>query len=219
MSRVTYSRVTLMHLRQGVLIPIVRPFTPDEWCAATALGIVKVTKRGDRGGRLRKKFTIPTIVSQPKSEPWIINPPTRGSVVNLIRVAKERYNNNVTSRFVIWNAQSMKNKATAPSDLIIEQKLDIIAVTESWLCGGTDVNILYDTDSDHSAISCQIAISQPAAIRVTKTTRNLRDLAIPDFINDIGKSALANHLDRDLDTLALPACSITMLPGLPCLPP
>ncbi|PIK45462.1 putative RNA-directed DNA polymerase from mobile element jockey-like [Apostichopus japonicus] len=67
----------------------------------------------------------------------------------------------------------------------------------------SDVNILYDTDSDHSAISCQIGISQPAAIRVTKTTRNLRDLAIPDFINDIGKSALANHLDRDLDTLAL----------------
>ncbi|PIK53605.1 hypothetical protein BSL78_09523 [Apostichopus japonicus] len=79
-------------------------------------------------------------------------------------------------------------------DLLITRKIDDVI---------SDVNILYDTDSDHSAISCQIGISQPAAIRVTKTTRNLRDLAIPDFINDIGKSALANHLDRDLDTLAL----------------
>lgn len=38
-------------------------------------------------------------------------------------------------KFGLWNARSIKNKTTSLSDFVISNQLDIMALTETWLCG------------------------------------------------------------------------------------
>ena len=39
------------------------------------------------------------------------------------------------SNFALWNARSIKNKTHMICELIISKRLDILAITETWLCG------------------------------------------------------------------------------------
>ena len=51
----------------------------------------------------------------------------------------------LSSRFALWNTRSMKNKTTHVCDLVISERLDILAVTEAWLTGDhRDNHVLAD---------------------------------------------------------------------------
>ena len=55
----------------------------------------------------------------------------------LIASGTGKSNNAPKTRFAVWNARSMKRRGKSVSicDLIIVHKLDILAITESWLTG------------------------------------------------------------------------------------
>ena len=101
------------------------------------LKIAKVTKRGYRGGKLRRIFTIPSRVTSSR-----IDSTSTLSVreSNLIRVplsnntsaTKRKY---PLSRLATWNAGSLKKKTTSITDFVIDHKIDLLTITESWLTG------------------------------------------------------------------------------------
>ena len=43
--------------------------------------------------------------------------------------------------FVCLNIRSLKNKTTSLFDFIVSQNLDVLALTESWLCNGDNINL------------------------------------------------------------------------------
>ena len=43
--------------------------------------------------------------------------------------------------FVCLNIRSLKNKTTSLFDFIVSQNLDVLALTETWLCNGDNINL------------------------------------------------------------------------------
>ena len=59
------------------------------------------------------------------------------NMANLINVPCHGTVNKLPVRFAMWNARSLKAKAKSASlcDFVIGKKIDIIAITETWLSG------------------------------------------------------------------------------------
>ncbi len=65
-----------------------------------------------------------------------INPPNHSNLDNVLRIKCEsQYQHSTHARFAHWNARSITNKTASICDLVISEKLDILAITESWLHG------------------------------------------------------------------------------------
>ena len=62
---------------------------------------------------------------------------------------KERHTLLVQSKhlnFVCLNIRSLKNKTTSLFDFIVSHNLDVLALTETWLCNGGGVALIYKKD-------------------------------------------------------------------------
>lgn len=127
-----------MNIGKGVINTFVqRPFTSDVWNQLKEWKIAKSTKRGFRGGRTRSIFTIRTRITSSR----IDSTSTRS--VNELNLTSVPVSNNITTtkkgypltRLAHWNAGSMKKKTTSITDCIIDHKIDLLAITESWLKG------------------------------------------------------------------------------------
>ncbi|XP_071832509.1 uncharacterized protein [Apostichopus japonicus] len=141
MARLTYTRDVLLNLRNSSANPIDRrPFTPTDWDRLKELNIARKTKRGCRGGLQGRKSPIHTVLSQ--------RDPTRRhsfrgvSFYNLTSVRillsptlRDVNKTGPKASLATWNAGSMKSKISSITDLIIEEKFDILTITESWLNG------------------------------------------------------------------------------------
>lgn len=142
MARLSYTRDVLLNLRKSITSSFVkRPFTSAAWDYWKHLNIARVTKRGCRGGTLRRKSPIVTVISQRERSVPLHS--LRGvSFFNLVPVhtsptlsSRDVNNNKPRASLAVWNAGSMKAKISSICDFIIDEKLDLLAITESWLRG------------------------------------------------------------------------------------
>nr|XP_054773056.1 uncharacterized protein LOC129281089 [Lytechinus pictus] len=128
-----------------------RPFTADEWQVLKDLNIARRTKRGYRGGIMRRKFNIQVVTNQRPSLPRIYPcPPSRRSenlillTDNPVHRRSNQKEDDKHLRMCLWNARSMTSKVTQICDMILENDLDVLILTESWLRGD---------DNDHHIIA------------------------------------------------------------------
>ena len=132
------------------------------WRTINNLGLcAKKTKRGCRAGK-NKQRTIRSIITTRKSNPeyQAISPAddragslhfgpfssVSGSMHdNLIDVHQRKNTRKykripVKTRLASWNTRSMNNKVTVLCDIIVQDKLDVLAVQETWLSGNEKDN-------------------------------------------------------------------------------
>ena len=128
-----------MSIRQSVKNAFVgQPIAQPVWKTLKKLNIAKSTKRGFRGGWMRKKLHIKTHTTERAYKAPSIR---HMSSSNLKKIAISSHEITADcsklpkARLATWNADSIKRKTSSISDMIIEQKLDILAITESWLSG------------------------------------------------------------------------------------
>ena len=103
----SYSRTELLNL-----FHIKHSVTSSVWNTIRSLGIndKAKTRRGRKGGRNRRKK--PNIASH-----------------------QDRGGDGTLCKFGLWNARSMKAKTSMICDFIISTKLEVLALTETWLSG------------------------------------------------------------------------------------
>jgi len=92
--------------------------------------------RGCRGGT-HKKRTIQKVVKPRKDihlNANFVRCVNKSNLVQIPLISSNHHSNNLT-RIATWNARSMKEKVTHVCDLIISERLEILAVTEAWLTG------------------------------------------------------------------------------------
>ena len=103
--------------------------------------------------------TEPVMISSPK--PKQTNPT---NVNNLRRIPRAPISHKRRTRFALWNTRSMKNKTTQVCDLVKNEKLDILAVTDAWLTDEhRDNHVLADIQStlpNHN-IHCAPRLGRP----------------------------------------------------------
>jgi hypothetical protein len=114
------------------------------WTTLLDVGIARKTRRGCRAGRLKKRpievHITPKLAKKsiddgksPAEQRYLVRLPAAQT-----RVGKQSANNNNSlpkACLATWNARSIKYKNTFVADLIISEKIDILAITETWLCG------------------------------------------------------------------------------------
>ena len=107
-----YSRKDLLELYQ-----VNFPVMPSVWNTIRSLGInTKArTRRGHKGGRNARRKQNLTLCDD-----------------TLLHGA--------FCKFALWNARSMKSKTTIICEFIISMKLDVLALTETWLTGDSRDN-------------------------------------------------------------------------------
>ena len=118
---ITYSQQELFAIQKTLSKEQLR-LTCDVYKCLKDHGITK-SHRAYRAGRIRKsQFKSNTAIGKSPSN----NPVCHGPLVNL----------------ALWNARSIKpsNKITAVTDHIISHKVDILAISETWLKGDNDDN-------------------------------------------------------------------------------
>ncbi len=150
----TFTRDKLLYLASAQLA--VKPLIATTWRELCRLGIAnhEPTLRGCRAG-VNKQRVITTIVGkrpasqeqQPRDRSALQLPPSliptitgnrpsctptnRGiTITNLCSVAKLIPN---TSSFVLLNARSVRNKTVKLNEFALENSVDLLAITETWL--------------------------------------------------------------------------------------
>lgn len=96
-------------------------------------------------GKLEHNY-IQTIV--PTHRPWLRRANSSRNVNNLIQIPLMRTiipGKKSSTKFAVLNARSMVRKSTLLCDLIMSKKLDILAITETWL-NGSDLDSHCITD-------------------------------------------------------------------------
>ena len=143
MGRLSYTREMLMTIKEGVInTALKRPFTHDLWSAFKQLGIAKQTKRGYRGGMLRRSLPIPSRITDREIQPEPTTTTRRVSTLNLVSVPIVPCPQSADSKIKTqkacigsWNAESINKKTSSITDIIIDHKCHLFAITESWLIG------------------------------------------------------------------------------------
>ena len=111
--------------------------------------------RGKRGGRRLNARPIPVHISC-RSQPSVHRVVNRQRTVIPITFSSLNQQG-ARARFALWNARSVANKTAPLCDFIISAKVDILAITESWLNGDSrDDHIiadLYNTLPDYISYS------------------------------------------------------------------
>ena len=87
--------------------------------------------RGTRAGLAvrNKSFKIPVV--EPQDRPEFIN--QNGINQNNLKAIKCTLNLSSETRFCHLNAQSCKNKTESIKDYVLDKKIDICAITETWI--------------------------------------------------------------------------------------
>ena len=128
--RGTYTRETLLNLKNNSYLP------STVWQRVKTLGIqnAKATRRGTRGGRNKQRI-ISVVVSQ---RPPIIAHPEPLRNTHILRKSDfVPLESHTATRFATWNAQAIRTKTASVINIVISRKIDILAITETWLCGDT----------------------------------------------------------------------------------
>ncbi|XP_063951767.1 uncharacterized protein LOC135153244 [Lytechinus pictus] len=112
----------------------------------------KRTRRKRRGGKPRQNPSLTMLESVEDAEPkdtyipvFITSRTSRASVFKskhppqhlrqIPQTISLQGNENSPTRIGLWNARSLMNKETEVCDFIISERIDVLAVTESWLRG------------------------------------------------------------------------------------
>ena len=93
-------------------------------------------KRGRRGGKNQRIHTIvnSTRYVNTKNITDYDQTVRKVNLSNLRQIHRApNASHKLCTRFALWNTRSMKNKTTHVCDLVISEKLDILAITEAWL--------------------------------------------------------------------------------------
>ncbi|XP_072033073.1 uncharacterized protein [Amphiura filiformis] len=112
---------------------------PSIWTTLSNLGIARKTRRGCRGGKGKGRKIEVHITPKPFD---LKPPPSRRRYLVELPAApvgagqKPKKTKSLPKACLgSWNARSIKKKTASIADFIIDQKLDVLAVTESWLDG------------------------------------------------------------------------------------
>lgn len=138
-----------------------QPLSCSVWSAICDAGIVK-RMRGCRGGRssavthriwplepalrVNTKKAYSNSVST-KADRRVHSTVTNG-FINIIRIRcqpiKSTVNTSKPMSFAVLNTRSVRKKTLPVKDLVVEQDVDIFAITESWLSSESDEFIIRD---------------------------------------------------------------------------
>ena len=115
--KLRYNRTELLNLR-----PSSATFVDVRlWKTLKSLGISskRPTHRGVKGGcRVLKRSGI-----------------NQAPLFQSVRNVEDQLGVSHLSDFALWNARSIKNKSHMISDLVVSHRIDILALTETWLTG------------------------------------------------------------------------------------
>ena len=133
MCRFTYTKDHLIDIGKSV---INNHCNKPIWSTLVELNIAKRTKRVCRGGRNKIRSIKPLITERKQT----LKTSLHSNSANLIKcpISHQSYSAQINCRFAVWNAARMnkKNCTTSIIDFIVSNKLDILAITETWLKGG-----------------------------------------------------------------------------------
>ena len=128
--------------------------TASLWNILTELKINrrKKTKRGRRGGKTRKRkqeshaasMPIPVLITSRFRKPncnRAVNTKTDFSILHK-NLRKPEIVNNSAIKFCCLNARSISNKSLAISQFVLSYKIDICAITETWLSQFSPASLL-----------------------------------------------------------------------------
>ena len=154
-----YSREDLLHLKTNATKSVAK----DVYFTLKELGVssVQPTKRGHRAFS-KQQFQIPSVVTNRKNVTNNCSTPTRGigntlksfpihhvqqpSVINVHLDATSSTRkiklNSELMRIGHWNSRSMKTKVVHVCDLIVQNQLDVLVITKSWLTGDNKDNLV-----------------------------------------------------------------------------
>ena len=133
----SYSRQDLLALR-----PAKTQLPSDVYKTVLDLGICArlPTRRGCRAGKNKlRPNTTPIITSQTNTRTKL--QPSVTDHVNSQTGTVTKSNNTIKAKLCVLNMRSIRNKSTEFVDLVLENKYDIVAITETWLKPGDDVII------------------------------------------------------------------------------
>ncbi|XP_022778991.1 uncharacterized protein LOC111320602 [Stylophora pistillata] len=111
-------------------------------------------RRGNRGGR-RYGNKIPVRIKARLELNYVdgISANRRRCLSNLVTVCKQPFHSSLNTsqhdisafnkiKFALWNAQSLQKKSGSVCDIISSNRLDIFAITETWLnCKGNNISL------------------------------------------------------------------------------
>ena len=145
-----HSRNTLVQLKNSAP----KYLTEWLWKILTELKINrnKKTKRGRRGGKTRKRkqesyaasMPIPVLITSRFKKTncnRAVNIKTDFSILHK-NLQKPEIVNNSAIKFCCFNARSISNKSLAISQFVLSNKIDICAITETWLTQSSPASLL-----------------------------------------------------------------------------
>ena len=121
------------------------PLNESTWQTLKDFNIEKKTHRGCRAGTNKQRQIIPLITVRTGSF-YNKNKTNKSNLVK-IPFVHPSYSSHMECRFALWNAASIKknNCSTSLIDFIVTNRLDMLAITETWLKGDDrDSRVLAD---------------------------------------------------------------------------
>ncbi len=158
-----YSRKILLQINKSVISS--ESFSRLDSCTWAKLKELNINKRmrGTRAGRnkIRKIDSVVTRIRQtddlPKSR--CVN------TENLIQIKfSSCYKQSIRARFSHWNARSISKKTASICDFVISNKLDVLAITDSWLNG--------DSRDDHALADLQSTLPDFDTYSIPRCSRS-----------------------------------------------
>ena len=150
-----YDRNSLFSARRSVINTPINKIDSSLWTILKDLQIAKTTKRGCRGGKRKERLNVH--ISSRKSIKRANNNLEKSKVNHhnlqrapLISTYKPKQQQHLRTKVACWNARSMMNKTTHVCELIISERLDVLAVTESWEKG--------DRRDEHTKASIKVTL-------------------------------------------------------------
>ena len=132
-----YGKESLYGLRNKVINNKCYGLNPSVYKQLNELEILKKTRRGCRAGKNKRRPIQVCITNRNYQSHQLEN--LKSHPRNLINIkpskGASRENVILRSRIACWNAQSMMNKSADVCDFIINNNLDIFAITEAWQKG------------------------------------------------------------------------------------
>ena len=145
-----HSRNTMVQLKNSAP----KHLTVSLWNILTELKISrnKKTERGRRGRKMRKRkqesyaasMPIPVLITSRLKKTnckRAVNTKTDFSILHK-KLQKPEIVNNSAIKFCCFNARSISNKSLAISQFVLSNKIDICAITETWLTQSSPASLL-----------------------------------------------------------------------------
>lgn len=111
--------------------------------------------RGNRAGkrvqerRQLRKLNIQTVISHHRRRPQKQFRTANCANLSYLKPIQQSNPGCHKIQFAVWNGQSINNKASIICDIILSNHLDMLAVTETWLCSGVNTSIADILNSLH----------------------------------------------------------------------